>query len=259
MRNMHVAVVVSIVLGALPLAASASGDEAAALKWVDLIDPEAQSFADPFKELSYEQLDSMRTLARASGVLESASLDTTRRVETQEKIDAIVASLANEGVDALDLLEQRWVVADLRKRAATGGNPNIDGSEVSLAGFAIPGPSDKDGVSVVYLVPQRGMCSHTPPPNPNQMIRARIKSDWQPSVMHEPVRLTGTLNISPSEHTFNVVDGLVPMRATFEMVVTEVETVETSQALNPLAHSRWAASIAERLTNGISQTTDDKQ
>jgi hypothetical protein len=64
-----------------------------------------------------------------------------------------------------------------------------------------------------------------PPPNPNQMVRARIEGDWTPSANHEPVRLTGRLSISPSEHVVRVVDGPVEMKASFAMDVSNVQTL----------------------------------
>ncbi len=66
-----------------------------------------------------------------------------------------------------------------------------------------------------------------PPPPPNQMIRVRLSDDWSPSYFHEPVRLTGTLTIDPSVQSMMVVDGLVPMNATFQLETVSVETLET--------------------------------
>ena len=99
----------------------------------------------------------------------------------------------------------------------------LDGQTVTLAGFAIPAPPDADGRAVAYLVPERGMCSHMPPPPPNQMIRVRLSDGWAPTFNHEPVRLTGRLVIDPSERQMVVVDGLMPMRATFRLDVMDAE------------------------------------
>ena len=117
-------------------------------------------------------------------------------------------------------------VAERRQKAATAGNPEIDGQIVAIAGFAIPGPPDDDGTRIVYLVPERGMCSHMPPPPANQMLRVRLMNDWVPRMMHEPVRLTGRITIDPSEQVMRVIDGMVPMIATFKMEANQAETVE---------------------------------
>jgi hypothetical protein len=55
------------------------------------------------------------------------------------------------------------------------------------------------------------------------MIRVPLDGTWTPGYAHVPVRVTGTLSIDPSDREFVVVDGLVPMRATFKLDVTEIE------------------------------------
>lgn len=94
-------------------------------------------------------------------------------------------------------------------------------------GFVIPAPNDPDGRPIAFLVPERGMCSHMPPPPSNQIIRVPLNGDWTPSYVHEPVRLTGKLTIDPSVHNMMVVDGLMPMNATFQLETERVGTLET--------------------------------
>ena len=79
------------------------------------------------------------------------------------------------------------------------------------------------------------MCSHTPPPNPNQMVRIRLGDDWQPKRLHEPVRLTGKISISPSQESMYLVDRRIPMNATFLMEVEEVQTFEQPAVPRTLA------------------------
>jgi hypothetical protein len=98
-----------------------------------------------------------------------------------------------------------------------------------LSGFVIPAPAVSDGMATAYLVPERGMCSHTPPPPPNQMVRLRLPDDWQPREIYEPARFSGRLEIAPSSRTVRVVDGMVSMRTTFTMDVSRIETLASSQ------------------------------
>jgi hypothetical protein len=63
-----------------------------------------------------------------------------------------------------------------------------------------------------------------PPPPPNQLVRLRLPDNWRPQVIYEPVRVSGLLSIEPSKRAVRVVDGLVPMHATFTMDVSDVET-----------------------------------
>ncbi|WP_170608136.1 DUF3299 domain-containing protein [Ruegeria arenilitoris] len=199
----------------------------AALDWSDLPDPSAQVFEDPYRELSAEQFDDVLYVVRLRGRLQQDSGSEEERQKRRELLTETEDALAADGIDVDWLLDQRKVVTERRRKAGTNGNPQLDGQTVTLAGFAIPAPSDPDGRPVAYLVPERGMCSHMPPPPPNQMIRVRLNGDWAPSYFHEPVRLTGMLTIDPSVQNMMVVDGLMPMNATFQLETERVETLET--------------------------------
>ncbi len=214
--------------------------------WADLVDPSTQTFEDPFRNLSSWQIEALRTIVQNRAGLNDPTLSEAQMADSTAKINAAFAELAEDGIDADWLIDQRWLVADLREKAAIAANPNLDGQSVTLAGYAIPAPVDADGTTVVYLVPERGMCSHMPPPNANQMIRARVNSDWSPSTIHEPVRLTGKLSIEETNHTFRIVDGDVPMRSSYILEVSHTETMQDLMASTPKTND-WAASIAEKL------------
>ena len=107
---------------------------------------------------------------------------------------------------------------------------------------------------MAYLVPERGMCSHRPPPPPNQLIRVRLNGDWEPSYFHEPVRLTGTLTTEPSVQHLMVVDGHMPMNATFLLETESVETLETETD-----KLEWKQRITDRIrAAGDRKTTGAK-
>lgn len=214
--------------------------------WEDLVDKRAQLYEDPYLDLEYEQIDDLRTVAMETARIESGELSGEKLSASEEVLEQAGARLAEAGIDADWLIGQRWVVADRRKKAATAVNPEIDGETVSLGGFAIPAPPAEDGTQVVYLVPERGMCAHVPPPNPNQMIRARVSDDWSPSMMHEPVRLTGQLSAKETLHTFRIVDGDVPMQSSLVMEVAHVETIKDLQS-NAGQANAWAQKIADDL------------
>ena len=187
------------------------------MDWSRLIDQSVQDYDDPYRDLSPEQLVSLVTVAQLREKAEQGkSID-------KEQLSRKTASLTKEGIDVDDLIAQRWIVAELRERAAVSGNKEVDGREVILSGFVIAAPADADGTSTAYLVPERGMCSHTPPPPPNQMVRLRMPNKWRPNAIYQPVRVSGLLSIEPTNRTIQVVDGPVPMHATFSMDVSNIE------------------------------------
>jgi hypothetical protein len=139
------------------------------------------------------------------------------------------------------VITQRWIVAERRERAPTSGNKDVDGREVVLSGFVIPAPADDKGRATAYLVAERGMCSHMPPPSPNQMVRLRLPGNWRPQAIYQPARGSGLLSIEPSERSVRVVDGMVPMRATFKMDVSDIESFglpQNDDASHPLANGQ---------------------
>lgn len=203
---------------AIMLAASPpNAGEIVHMDWSRLIDQSVQDYDDPYRDLSQEQLVNFITVARLREKAEQGeSID-------KEQLSLKTASLTEEGIDVDDLIAQRWIVAERRERAAVSGNKAVDGREVILSGFVIAAPADADGTSTAYLVPERGMCSHTPPPPPNQMVRLRLPNKWRPNAIYQPVRVSGLLSIDPTTRTIQIVDGPVPMHATFSMDVSNIE------------------------------------
>ncbi len=189
------------------------------LDWGKLIDKDAQVFDDPFRELKPAQLVKLISVARLREQAEKGeSID---KAKLARDSNALVA----DGIDIDAILAQRWEVAEKRQLAATSGNSEVDGREIQISGFVIPAPADTDGSPAAYLVPERGMCSHMPPPKPNQMLKLKLPNNWQPESLYEPVLVSGRLAIAPNTRTIRVVDGLVPMRATFRMDVSDVTTI----------------------------------
>lgn len=240
---MHRLLTMSFLTLFVPLAAPATAEQIA---WEDLIDPSAQTYEDPFEDLNHQQIESLRTIVRNRELLNDATLSEAQMADGAAKINAALEGLSEDGIDADWLIDQRWIVADRRKKAATAANPKLDGQIVTLAGYAIPAPVEADGTTVVYLVPIRGMCSHTAPPNANQMIRARVVDDWSPSALHEPVRLTGKLSIEETSYTFRILDGNVPMSSSYVLEVSQTETMRDLTTSTPTTND-WAASIADRI------------
>ncbi|CUH49254.1 DUF3299 domain-containing protein [Ruegeria atlantica] len=229
---------------------SAMATPGTALDWVDLPDPSVQVYEDPYRDLSPEQFDDVLFFVRIRGRLQQDAGSVEERQKWQELLTETEDALAGVGVDVDWLLDQREFVKERRRKAGTSGNPQLDGQTITIAGFAISGPSDPDGRSVAYLVPERGMCSHMPPPPPNQMIRVRLNGDWTPSYFHEPVRLTGTLTIDPTVQNMMVVDGLMPMNATFQLDTERVETLETEAD-----RLEWKQRAADRIRAAGSRKT----
>jgi hypothetical protein len=214
-------------LAAVVVSSSAWADTSVKpIAWSMLIDPGVQAFDDPFKKLSPVQLSQLAIVARERERLKTTSdLIKEEREWATERISSAEQALNADGIDIDGLIAMRWIIAERRQRAASAGNEKLDGASVRISGFLIPVGSDEQGAQIAYLVPERGMCSHTPPPPPNQLVRVRMTADWTPTRYYEAVRLTGKLALASSSKKVRIIDGMVWMIATYQLEAREVETV----------------------------------
>ncbi|MCA0873759.1 DUF3299 domain-containing protein [Seohaeicola saemankumensis] len=248
----------AILAAILPATVAIAGSpEPKSVLWDQLPDTSAQEFEDPFQALDTSQLAKLSEIARIRQLLETKALPEEEQQSLKERQSSKKADLANEGIDADWLISQRWLVAERRTAAANAGNAELANMTVRISGFAIPAPPDEQGNEMAYLVPLPGMCSHMPPPNPNQLIQLKLSGGWSPSRMHEHVRVTGTLHLSPSARDLWLVDGQVEMNASWQL---DVEKAEPSfSAPVPLQQdSAWAASLQSRLSKTQAAHETDK-
>ncbi|WP_165798772.1 DUF3299 domain-containing protein [Shimia abyssi] len=220
--------------------------EAVGVAWSDLVDQSVQRFDDPYADLSAKQLQALIEIVQLRERLDGGQVFQEDRVSASARLRAAEGDLAEAGIDIDWLISQRWVVAERREAAAWAGNAALDGKTVILSGYTIPAPADADGRPSAYLVPERGMCSHSPPPAPNQMVRLRLNEDWAPRLLYEPVVVHGVLSLDPSKREVVVVDGYVPMHASFSLEVKIAEAVHQTQ---PMAaqNSAWVEQMKEKL------------
>ena len=120
---LHTAVVAALVWCAQPVIAMSD----TALDWVDLPDPSVQVFEDPYRDLSPEQFDDVLFVVRLRGRLHQDIGNAAERQTWQALLIETEDALAADGIDIDWLLDQREVVTERRKKAATAGNPQLDG------------------------------------------------------------------------------------------------------------------------------------
>ncbi|WP_170436697.1 DUF3299 domain-containing protein [Ruegeria arenilitoris] len=220
------------------------------VEWSDLIVESAQDYEDPFVELTDKQLNALRKLVRLQALLEKVGATPEQLDQLQLDIETTEATLAEEGIDANWLISQRWVVMERREKAGTAANVDIDGANVSLGGFVIPAPRDEDGSQMAYIVPERGMCSHVPPPPPNQMVRLHLSDSWTPSTLYEPIAVTGQIRIDPTQKEMLVVDGPVLMKAAFTLEVDDVQTFGPIQSSKEATTNRASVLMGRIIATG---------
>ena len=198
---------VTSVFVAAVLAATQATAEPEAIEFPDLADPFAFAFEDPYEAMGVDMLNELKVLVQLDQKLSGSDLDEQTRPRLEARRTAAQEKLEANGHNVDVLLEQRWDVARKRQTARMATNPIFDGVEVSISGYIIPGPQAADGSGFGYLVPQVGMCSHLPPPPPNQLVRVRLRADQQVGSLYTPVRVSGLLRAEPGDETIFILDG----------------------------------------------------
>lgn len=198
-----------------------------AVNWTDLPDPGSTIFEDPFTTLSIAELRSLGTVLRLRSELEQTTLSANSAAQTRERLQREEAKLAASGVRTDWLLSQRHEIGKKRAKAALAGNPDLDGQEIVISGYAIPvfAPGTKT-VTGGYLVPEAGMCSHMPAPDPNQMIRYQVEEGLNAEEIYQPVQMVGRLSLRTTRQEITLLDGQVDMIAAFDMDVSEIRNMD---------------------------------
>lgn len=205
------------------LAATQASAEPEAIEFSDLADPFAVAFDDPYAAMGVDMLNELKLLVQSDEKLAGTDLDEETRTRLQARRAAAQEKLEANGYQVDALLEQRWDIAKKRWAARMATNPIFDGTEVTISGYIIPAPPNADGSGFGYLVPQVGMCSHLPPPPPNQLVRVRLRADQQVESLYLPVRVSGLLQVEPSDETIFILDGDSRMLSGWTL---DAETVE---------------------------------
>lgn len=211
------------VLVAASLVSTQARAEPKAIELSDLGDPSAMAFDDPYAAMGVDMLNELKVLVRMDQNLSAGDLDEETRLRLEARRTAAQEKLEANGHDVDALLEQRWEVGRKRQIARMATNPIFDGVEVSISGYIIPAPPDAHGSGLGYVVPQVGMCSHFPPPPPNQLVRVRLPADQQVGSLYLPVRVSGLLRAEPSDETIFILDGESRMLSAWTL---EAETVD---------------------------------
>ena len=152
--------------------ASAAPEE---IEFSDLADPLAVVFDDPYRDMGFQLLNELKLILQVDERLSQDDLAEDERARLEARRTAAKDMLEINGYDIDELIAQRWEVAKKRKAALMATNPALDKVEVTLSGYLIPAPQAPDGTYYGYLVSQVGMCSHLPPPPPNELVRVKVE------------------------------------------------------------------------------------
>ncbi|WP_169307171.1 DUF3299 domain-containing protein [Ferrimonas sediminicola] len=210
------------------LAATQASAKPEAIEFSDLVDPLAVVFDDPYKDMGPHLLKELKILVELDEKLSQNGLAEDERAQLNERRKAAKDMLEINGQDVDALLAQRWNVAKKRQNARMTTNPVLDGAEVVLSGYLIPAPRTADGSYFGYLVPEVGMCSHLPPPPPNQLVRVKLLDDPKGQSLYVPVRVSGRLSVKASDDRIFILDGEARMLSGWTLYANTIDQQEVS-------------------------------
>ncbi len=218
----------SVFVAAMLVATQASA-KPEVIQFSDLVDPLAVAFDDPYRDMGFQLLNELKLVVELDQKLTNDKLAPEERARLEARRVAAQEKLKANGQDVDALLSQRWIVAKKRQAARMATNPIFDGAEITLSGYLIPAPRAVDGSGFGYLVSQVGMCSHLPPPPPNQLVRVKLRADQgsQSQSLYVPVRISGALHVEKSDATIFILDGKARMLSGWTL---EAKTIDLSVA-----------------------------
>jgi hypothetical protein len=139
----------SLLVLATSLASPAAATQT--VSWSDLVDKSVRQYEDSYRSLLPSQLELLISISRLRDRMASSARTGEDRSTIEQQLRMKEAKLAAKGINVDWLISQRWAVAKQRERAATGGNKDLDGQAIIIAGFPIPAPADADGMQVAYM------------------------------------------------------------------------------------------------------------
>jgi hypothetical protein len=204
-----------MLVGAPGLASLAA--ELPELNWDELA-PEMEPVDNPFEDMDQAQIDKLRDLLWIRQTAPEEVTDDDRKREQE-----LAKELADEGVDADYMLEQRDIIMEKYRVAATATRPEILGKKVRLPGYLLPLDVEDGAITEFLLVPTIGACIHTPPPPPNQMVYVRYEPGFANASLYTPVWISGELREDERKETVRFLDGSSNIEVTYAM---DADTVQ---------------------------------
>ena len=188
--------------------------------WQDL-QGKVEPYADPFSDLTEDQLYNLSVYGRISEMKRLyPSYEITE--EMNKEAEEAKAQLIKEKVDIDYMFEQRDIIMQKRMKAALVTNDLLANKEIEMSGYMLALEFDNGLVTEFLLVPTIGACSHKPIPPANQLIFVKADKAIEAGSPFMPVKVTGTLRITPEVKELYLVDGKKEIHMAYSLDNTKV-------------------------------------
>ncbi|PHR27660.1 MAG: hypothetical protein COA36_08270 [Desulfotalea sp.] len=185
------------------------------IQWEDLV-PKLLSEDDPMAGFSEEERDSAEWIIYLREYLPE-EVDTSMQ-EFYDEMNIAIVKFEKKGLDVDKIIAERR----LRNSAV---NTELDGQDVTLAGYLLPLELSGDKITDFLLVPYIGACIHTPPPPPNQIVHAVsvVPISYQVDRLFKPVSIQGRIKVKSLSKDLFLTDGSSSVDIGYTMSVESIE------------------------------------
>jgi hypothetical protein len=114
---------------------------------------------------------------------------------------------------------------------------NLDGKTIRLAGYVLPSDREGDLVYQFLLIPWTGLCSHMPPPPPNQAVLITLKKPYRLSETYQTVSVTGVLKPDLEKTQLFMLDGMSVIESGYTMSSVEIAPADKVIGAQPQPRS----------------------
>ena len=103
---------------------------------------------------------------------------------------------------------------------------NLEGKQIALTGYLLPVDREGDLVYEFLLLPVTGLCSHLPPPPPNQAVHVFPARPYRLTEIYEPVSVSGTLRPEIEKTQLMILDGVSVIESGYRIGKAQVEKAD---------------------------------
>jgi len=194
------------------------------IEWGDLVpkNSPAEQGIEKLSEKEREDLEWIIYLRRnLPPITEADPAELEQYAELYEEVDEELPKLKERGFHVDRIIEERTI----RNGQV---NDELNGKEVRIVGHLLPLDLSGEMITDFLLVPYVGACIHTPPPPPNQIIQATLKTPIPVNYddVFRPVVVTGTLSAEQISTNLFLVDGAADINVGYSLAATTLELHE---------------------------------
>ena len=106
-------------------------------------------------------------------------------------------------------------------------SPGLEGKQIELTGYLLPVDREGDLVYEFLLLPMSGLCSHMPPPPPNQAVHVFPAKPYKSTQIYEAVTVSGTLRPELEKTQLIILDGVSVIASGYHMAKAEIAKAES--------------------------------